>query len=566
MNCIRFRFILFLFFTLLVIGGCSLIGINLRVKNPKKPGAYPKYTKAQQLLANPGFKRNCYDVKYNKLDIRIDPLQKSITGTVQITAQALYLLDTIQIDLNKSLKPESILINNTAAAFTRNEGALLIKVPLKILPSQLFTIHIQYGGKPVIARRPPWRGGTVWKKDSDQLPWCGVACESEGASLWWPNKDDVSDEADSTDIWITAPDKVMAVSNGILRGTENRFPKTTTYKWHVSYPINNYNVTYYLGNFKLVRDTFTSRPGTQLIGLEYYVLPKHERVAKKHFQQLKQHLAFYESRFGPYPWPADGFKLVESPYSGMEHQTAIAYGSGFKNGPDGFDYIILHETAHEWWGNSVTAADLSDVWLQEGFATYAEALYVESLKGSDAYYNYLNWQKITIINKRPLVRPRGIRYFSHKDEDVYVKGSLVLHTLRNLIHNDSLFFDLLKTFRMQNHQKQIYSETFINLVNEKTGQDFNWFFRQYLFSRLAPMLEFYWSGDYFYYRWKDTEPDFNRLPVKLNYRNQVKLIYPSNKLQRINISSKPGENFYFNDDELYFGTKQNSGLVNEYEN
>ena len=560
----NFKSIFLFIVTLLVFNRCSLVGIHLKVKNPKRAGTYPKFTKAQQLLANPGLNRSCYDVKYNKLDVRINPENKQISGTVQIKAKAGYELDTIQVDLQERMKVTEVKIDSLPALFNRIEGAILIKVPERIGQGQLFSITIRYVGTPVIAKNPPWRGGTVWKKDKEGLDWCGVACETEGANIWWPNKDDLMDEADSTDVCLTVPGNVMAVSNGVLTGKQEHTDKTTTYKWHVSYPINNYNVTYYLGNFKLVRDTFLSKLNSQLILLDYYVLPKHLRTSKYHFQQVKKHLAFYEKLFGAYPWPNDGFKLVESPYSGMEHQTAIAYGNGFKNGPDGFDYIILHETAHEWWGNSVTAADFSDVWLQEGFATFAEALYVESIKGRNAYLNYLHWQKITISNKRPVVRPEGIRYFSYKDEDVYVKGSWVLHSLRTTINNDSLFFDILKTFRIQNHLKQIYSGSFINLVNEKTGQDYSWFFRQYLFKREAPILEFYSVNNCLYYRWKDTEAGFDKLPVKVNYNKVEKIIYPSKVVQRLITDLQPKEVFNFNEDELYFGTKQNNKLLKEF--
>jgi aminopeptidase N len=565
MNFCRYKSILLLVASVLFFNTCSLVGIHLKVKNPKRAGTYPKLTKAQHLLASPGHNRECYDVKYNKLDVTITPSTKSIQGTVQIKALARYVLDTIQIDLHPRMKINDVKIDSLPARFNRIEGAILIKVPKRIGQGEVFSITMLYEGKPMIAKNPPWRGGTVWKKDKDGLDWCGVACETEGANIWWPNKDDLFDEADSTDISLTVPNTVMAVSNGLLKEKKENKDKTTNYHWHVSYPINNYNVTYYVGNFKLVRDTFLSKLNGQPILLDYYVLPKHLRSAKYHFQQVKRHLAFYEKLFGAYPWPKDGFKLVESPYSGMEHQTAIAYGNGFKNGPDGFDYIILHETAHEWWGNSVTAADFSDVWLQEGFATFAEALYVEFIKGRDAYLNYLHWQKITIGNKRPVVRPSGIRYFSYKDEDVYVKGSWVLHSLRTVINNDSLFFDILKTFRIQNHLKQIYSTKFIELINEKTGKDYTWFFKQYLYKREAPMLEFYSVNNYLYYRWKDTETGFDKLPVKVNYNKMEKIIYPSKVVQRLNTNLQPKEVFNFNDDEVYFGTKQNARLVKEYQ-
>ena len=242
----------------------------------------------------------------------------------------------------------------------------------------------------------------------------------------------------------------------------------------------------------------------------------------------------------------------------MEHQSAIAYGNGYKNDFGLFDYIILHETAHEWWGNSVTAADFADVWLHEGFASYCEALYVEKLAGKEAYIKYMYWQRMTIQNKRPVVRKQNIRYFDYHDEDVYNKGSWVLHTLRNTINNDSLFFDILKTFRIENNQQQIHSEKFIQLVNKKTGKDYTWFFKQYLYNRKAPFLEYYWVNTDFYFRWTNTDVDF-KLPIELKVAGEITKLYPTSTIKKITLNSK-SSTFSDNSGLLYYGIKENKKL------
>ncbi|MGZ4055588.1 MAG: M1 family metallopeptidase [Bacteroidia bacterium] len=548
------------FFLSIFISSCSLLGIHLKVENPKKAGAYPKETRQNDLLAKTTKYRSCFDVYHYQLNVKVDPEKKFISGNVIISSKAVNDFDTLQIDLYKNMKVKTIESNHQQLSYKRDEGAIFIQMPAHIKQNESFDIEIAFEGNPITARRPPWDGGFVWKKDKNGNPWIGVACETEGASLWFPNKDLMSDEADSTDVSITVPKKLMAVSNGILKDSTTSDPATNTYHWHISYPINNYDITIYVGNFKLLHDSYASTVTWKTLSLNHYVLPYNYGNAKLHFQQLKKYLAFYEKMFGPYPWQNDGFKLVESPYEGMEHQTAIAYGNGYKNDFEGIiDYIILHETAHEWWGNSVTAADLSDGWIHEGFATYAEALYIESIQGHEAYLDYLYNYRISIENKRPVVRPRGIRYFDYHDEDIYTKGAWVLHTLRTTLNNDSLFFDILKSFRIENNQKQILSETFIDFVNKKTGKDYSWFFKQYLFKREAPILEYYWDYETIYYRWTCTDDDFV-LPVSIELDGRKVNLDPTTKIQKMDLKSGSRNSFYDNSTELYYGVKLNKKL------
>ncbi|MBL0328610.1 MAG: M1 family metallopeptidase [Bacteroidetes bacterium] len=543
---------------ILFLSSCGALGIHLKVYNPKKAGTYPKETKQNKLLAETTKYRTCFDVYHNKITVGIEPSEKFIRGIVTISAKAVVDFDTLQLDLYKNMTVYTVDSEKNPLNYWREEGAIFIKMPQTVKAGTNFSVEIAFDGNPTEAKRPPWDGGFVWKKDKDGNPWIGVACESEGSSLWWPSKDVMNDEADSTDVTIIVPKDLVAVSNGVLKDT-SFIEESKAYHWHISYPINNYNVTLYVGNFKLLEDKYESNVSGKTTALNHYVLPYNYEKAKLHFQQVKKHMAFYEKMFGPYPWQRDGFKLVESPYAGMEHQSAIAYGNGYKNDyQELFDYIILHETAHEWWGNSVTAADLSDAWIHEGFASYCEALFVESISGYQAYLDYMYWQRISILNKRPVVRQREIRYFDYHDGDIYSKGSWILHTLRTTIDNDSLFFDILKTFRMENHQKEIYSETFVDLVNKKTGKDFNWFFNQYLYQREAPILEFNWTDDQLFFKWKNTNADFV-LPIKILVGGKTIQLFPTTKLQSIKLSNEY-PNFYDNSDQMYYGTKKNKKL------
>jgi len=545
---------------LLLVSSCSLLGIHFKVKNPKHAGAYPKETKKLLLLGTRTKYRTCFDVHYYALNLNINPEKKQVGGSVQINATVVTAFDTLQLDLYKNMKLTKIEVNGESATYIRKEGAIFIHPAQNLQVGSNFSIQVWYNGKPITAKRPPWRGGSVWKHDKNKSPWDGVACETEGASLWWPNKEDVADEADSVDVNLTVPANLMAVSNGILKDSINNQNNTCTYKWHISYPINNYNITFYLGNLQLLKDVYISKTTGLHIPLNYYVLPYNYAKALPHFQQVKTYLAFYEEKFGPYPWPNDGFKLVESPFEGMEHQTAIAYGHGYKNDYQGFDYIILHETAHEWWGNSVTASDMADAWLHEGFASYTEALYVERAQGYSAYLDYMYGQRIFILNKRAVVRKRGIRYFDSSDEDIYNKGSWVLHSLRYVINNDSLFFNIIKTFRVENHQKQILSETFVDVVNRLTNRNYNWFFNQYLYKRQAPILEYHWLGNYFYYRWTNVDPDFTKMPVEVIINGETYKIYPSLNTKYIPLTDYGGTYQFTSDDKAYYGFKLNKHL------
>lgn len=503
----------------------------------------PNFDREAVLLGEMTPLRSAYDVHYYELAIDFDVEGKALTGEVELHATATADFERIQIDLHPNLEITHLVDAATGEAlkYTREERAVYVSTGHEAGDS--FVLKVGYTGKPFKAKNAPWEGGFVWEKDENKNPWIGVACESDGASLWWPLKDHTSDEPDSMRLHYTVPEGLTAVGNGQLEGN-NTARGRTTWNWFVSYPINTYNVTVYVGKFKLLEQKYRGIEGREMI-MTHYVLEENYEVAKGHFMQLPKILRSFEQNFGPYPWYDDGFKLVESPYAGMEHQTAIAYGNGYENDMEGdYDYIIVHETAHEWWGNSITAVDLAHVWLQEGFATYAEALFLEDVEGASAYQDHLNLYRLFIANKYPVVGPMDRRWFdSKKGQDVYMKGAWILHTLRRQINDDELFREIIQEFYLRNARQIVTSQDFIDLVNEKTERDFQWFFDQYLYQHWVPELEYAVSEEgTLYYKWVEAIPSFSQFRLFVEARPMPFLIKPTLELQSMELpQSRQGE-------------------------
>lgn len=514
---------------LFILASCSTIKLNPNGKNPSRPGKYPDFTRKDTLLGALLPERACYDVKFYRLNIDIAPDEKAISGESMIFFTAVEDFNRMQVDLDQSLTVNKILYKGQEVSFSREHRAIHITLPETILTGSSDSITVIYGGKPKNAKSPPWAGGFVWKKDKHGKPWIGVACEADGASLWWPLKDHIADEPDSSALNITVPEGLMAVSNGRLRQRTKTGDKET-FSWFASSPVNNYNITLYVADFRIVKMNYESPQGNQ--ELEFYVLPYSVQKAEEHFKQTADIIAYFEKAFGEYPWWADGFKLVESPFAGMEHQSAIAYGNGYKNHPTyDFDYIILHETAHEWWGNSITAPDMAELWLHEGFATYSEAMYVEENYGYDAYMKYLSSYRTMIRNERPIIGPYDVFYSNYKDSDIYLKGAWFLHSLRTAIGNDEIFFDIIRSFVAENRASTVTTSDFQNMIEKKTGKDFQWIFDQYLNQRKVPQLMIRYKEGGIYYWWEDAVDGF-KLPVTLVFTDgSVKTLYPTGEKQ-----------------------------------
>jgi aminopeptidase N len=481
------------------------------------------FTRADTLRGAWTALRWCYDVTYYHLDVRVDPSLKSVEGSNEIRFTVVDDCTRLQIDLFKNMHlHDALLDGTTTCTFTRDENAVLVSFPMPLHKGEKHALLLRYGGEPIVARRPPWDGGFIWTRDSTGGPWVAVTCEGTGASLWWPNKDHPADEPDSMLISVSVPPGLEDISNGRLRGKTTGPDGWTRYDWFVSYPVNNYCVTVNIGKFAHFSDTYR---GIDTVSLDYYVLPQNLERAKRQFVQAKTMLAAFEHYFGPYPFARDGYKLVDAPHNGMEHQSCVAYGNGYTNGYRGiassaegltFDFIIIHESAHEWWGNSVTAADNADLWIHESFAAYAEALYVERDLGRDASLRYINAKKQNVRNAEPMQGTYGLN--DEGSGDMYDKGQLALNTLRSSLDNDSLWFGALRGIQDHFKYETVSYDSIVNYITAFTGADVHPFFDQYVRHASLPRLDVVVAkhGDTVTarYRWSGAVKDF-AMPVKV---------------------------------------------------
>jgi aminopeptidase N len=478
-------------------------------------GYRPVYTRADSLRGALRPERTCFDVLYYDLQVRIIPKGKKIEGRNTVFFEVLQPTRRIQLDLFEQFAITGILYNHKPLRYTREFNAVFIDFPVELPPGKA-AITITYRGKPQVAPNPPWDGGFVWEKDQNKDLWLGVACEHLGASSWWPNKDHLSDKPDSMLITLQVPKGYQAISNGDLRAKDLTGKAFDQFSWFVSYPINNYNATFYVGKYTAFGDTVVT--GRDTVKLDYNVLTANLAKAKVHFKQTREIIDFYNRAFGIYPFQRDGFSLVESPYEGMEHQSAIAYGNGYENSLGKtyrnhvYDFIILHEAAHEWWGNSVSAADMADIWIHEGFATYAEYMFLEEKLGPHEYMVELADKSRYIYNFWPLVQNRHVNENTFASSDVYHKGAMLLHCLRCTIDNDSLFFRVLRDFFQENKYKTVNSDDFVQTVNRITGADYTSFFNKYLMDTKLPVLEYIFEIDkedlILKYRWTGVSDGF----------------------------------------------------------
>ena len=485
-------------------------------------------TRAAMLRGAYGPYRANNDLLSYHLDIRVDPQQQRISGKNTIRFRMLHDDNRIQLDLNDALKIDKILLGATELKYQRDSGAVFIDFPETLKNGQEYSIDFYYSGHPLTTGR---FGGFTFDKDLDGKPWIFTSCEDDGASIWWPNKDQWRDEVDEMEISVAVPNNLVDVSNGRFMGKTDLGDGYTRWDWMVHYPINNYDVALNIGNYQ----HFSEKLGA--LTLDYYALPGDLDKAKQQFSQVKEMLEAYDHYFGPYPFPKDGYKLIEVPYAGMEHQSAVAYGNRFKNGylerdwagvgvSTRFDFIIIHESGHEWFGNSITAADRSDMWIHEGWTTYLEGLYVEYRWGHDDAIKYLNGLKPKIKNQRPIVTERGIN--GDPPEDQYFKGALMLNTLRSAIDDDNRWWPLLYNFYQQFKYRNIMTEDVVTYFNRETGQDLTPIFHQYLRHADIPTLELLFDPTQgtVSYKWRADEAGFS-MPVLVGERDHWQRIEPT---------------------------------------
>ncbi|MDQ3674348.1 MAG: M1 family metallopeptidase [Gemmatimonadota bacterium] len=493
----------------------------------------PTFTRADTLRGSNTPERAWWDAAFYDLAVRINPADSSIAGRNTITYRVLAPAREMQIDLQQPLVVDSIVQDGGELSVRREGNALFVRLLSRQPIGARKAISVYYQGKPVVAVNPPWDGGFIWARDSLGNPWIATANQGLGASVWWPNKDIYSDEPDSQRVAITVPDPLVNVSNGRLRRARSNGDGTTTFEWFVRSPINNYNIAVNAGKYAHFSDVYYGEGGR--LSLDFWPLAYNLDTARKHFQQTKPVLKCFETWFGPFPWYRDGFKLVETPHLGMEHQSAIAYGNRYLNGYRGrdrsetghglrWDFIIVHEAAHEWWGNNVSMSDAADMWIHESFADYAEGLYTECQQGKLAGAEYIIGKRAGIANDRPIVGLHGLNY--EGSGDMYNKGGNMLHTIRQLVNDDARWRRVLRGINTVFGRRTVSGKQIEEYMSRNTRLDLDKVFDQYLRTNRIPVLEYRIEGTTLSYRWADAVPGFD-MPVKVTLSpNTFRFIQP----------------------------------------
>jgi aminopeptidase N len=502
------------------------------------------FTRQDTLRGSITPERVWWDLTFYHLDIVVNPGDSTIHGTNTVFYRVLKPAGVMQIDLQEPLELTSAIQDGHPLRFEREENVYWIHMEEEQAKGKVYSVVLGYGGRPRISKRPPWSGGITWSRDSRGIPFVASSCQGDGASLWWPCKDHMYDEPDSMLISVNVPGNLIDVSNGRLRSEEKKNDGTTTYNWFVANPINNYGVNINIGNYVHFSDTLDGEKGK--LSCDYWVLRDDLEKAKVQFHQAPMMLRAFEYWFGPYPFYEDGYKLVEAPYLGMEHQSSVTYGNGFENGYRGqdlsgtgwglrFDFIIVHESAHEWFANNITYEDIADMWVHESFANYAENLYVEYYYGKKAGSEYVLGTRASIANDRPVVGIYNVNNSGSKD--MYYKGGNMLHTLRQIVDDDEKWRSILRGMNRDFYHQVVKGSQIENYLSEKTGMNLNPFFDQYLRDVRIPVFEYYVKDRELYFRWNNCVNDFD-MPVKVNISGKKVLLKPVTTYKNIPLTGK----------------------------
>lgn len=541
----------------------SLIAVLLLENSSNAQLTVPKttYTKADTLRGMLTPLRTCYDINYYHLDVKIDVEAQSVSGSNEFVFTATQDFKKLQFDLFANLKIDKVVYQGTELPYTREFGAVFITFPKTIKKGAKETFTVFYHGNPPIARNPPWDGGFIFKKDKSGNPFVSVACQGLGASVWWPNKDHQSDEVDSMLISISAPKDLDEISNGRLRSVVDLPNGYRKHNWFVANPINNYTVSFYIGKYAHWTDTYLGENGP--LSLDFWSLKEDSTKARPHWDaDVKPMIKAFEYWFGPYPWYEDGYKLVQAPHLGMEHQSAVAYGNQFRKGYLGrdlsgtghglkWDFITIHESGHEWFANNITTKDIADMWVHEGFTNYSEVLFTEFTQGKKAGNEYAIGLRKGIGNRSPVIGPYNVN--KEGDGDMYPKGANLIHTIRQLIDNDEKFRQILRGLNKTFYHKTTTSAEVEKYIAKQSGLKLDKVFDQYLRYTKIPVLEYQIANGTLSYRWVTDVNGFD-MPVKVSLKAEdFTLIYPTNEWKSIKIDEtismdnfKTEPNFYVN--------------------
>jgi aminopeptidase N len=500
-------------------------------------GSKHEYTRQDTLRGTITPERAWWNVLRYDIQVTPDYGNKTIQGKNLITIQVLKPENKLQIDLQEPMIIDSIfLVKDILAAerrnltFVKDGNAWFVTMPA-LEANTKPVLEVNYHGKPREAIRPPWDGGWIWTKDKLGRPWMSVACQGLGASVWYPCKDHQSDEPDNgASLSITVPDTLVAVGNGRLTAKTLHDNGTATYTWQVKNPINNYDIIPYIGKYVTWHEDFAGEKGK--LDCDYWVLDYDLEKAKSQFTQAPKMLKCFEYWFGPYPFYEDGYKLVQAPHLGMEHQSAVAYGNKFENGYLGrdlsgtgwgtkWDFIIVHESGHEWFGNNITTNDIADMWVHEGFTNYSETLYTTCEFGIEAGNAYCVGSRLQTRNDIPIIGPYGVN--QEGSSDMYYKGGNMLHTIRQIINNDSTFRNILRGLNKTFYHKTVTSKQVEDYISRQSGIDFSKVFDQYLRTTQIPVLEYSIKGRDLTFRFTNCVKGFS-IPVKVKLSDEEKWI------------------------------------------
>ena len=508
------------------------------------------FTKADSLRGQLTPYRTCYDIKYYHLDVTVDIDNKHIAGSNLFRFEAVENFDTLQFDLFENLSVDKVLYQGKEVNFSREYNAVFVAFPTTIPKGKLDSFVVHYSGNPIQATRAPWDGGFDWKQDSNGKPWVATACQGLGASVWWPNKDHQSDEVDSLLISVAVPNGVMNVSNGRLVKTEKLKNNYTKYHWKVRNPINNYNVALNIGDYVHTEEMYTGEKGP--LTLDYYVLRENADKVDHLQKNVHQMLEAFEHWFGPYPFYEDGYKIVETAHLGMEHQSAIAYGNRFGNGYLGrdmsgsgwgskWDFIVVHESGHEWFGNNITSKDLADMWIHESFTNYSEALFIDYFYGKEASGAYVHGNRRGILNDKPIQGPYNVN--KEGSGDMYNKGGVFHHMLRTIIDNDEKWREILRGLNSTFYHQTVDYNDIVQYISKASGIDFSKTFEQYVQHRSIPTLELLvMPENQIAYRWIAEVQGFD-MPIHIRVGDEKKfLLKPTDKFQFMELPGVTKEN------------------------
>ena len=515
-----------------------------------------EFTRRDSLQGSLRPERTCFDVLRYDLNLTIEPEYKTVKGYNDITFKVIEKTQKIQLDLFENMVVDSIIFNEKKLQYKREFDAVFISFPSELPLNSEQKIRFYYNGNPLVAKRAPWDGGFVWKKDSNGNDFVGVAVQGTGASLWYPVKDHQTDEPDrGASVKVAVPNGLMNVSNGKFIGNENLNNGFTRWDWEVKNPINNYNIVINIGDYVNIHEKLDD------LDLDYYVLAENEVVARKHFEEVMPMMECFQQKFGTYPFVNDGYKLVETPYLGMEHQSAVAYGNKYTKGYLGndmtgtgigleFDFIIIHETGHEWFGNSITSKDIADMWIHESFTTYSECVYVECQFGYEKAMAYINGQKKLIANQKPVIGQFGVNYKTG-NSDMYYKGALMLNTIRHIINDDTKWWAMLKKYAETYRHKIIETKDVVAFFSKESGLNLSPIFDQYLKHKAFPELELKFNEGTIDFRWKTDVENF-KMPFECKIGTKSLRYEATNAWQSAPIQLKNPTDFKLDENKFLF--------------